>query len=173
MIALIFGVLHCGSAQQIETVDLPEGTDLDESLAVGELDQDVLDFTNHYRTHAQDCGDEGAFEAVSQLLLNGRLTEAAQAHAEDMADGQFFSHTSSDGFDVSSRVVEAGYNFNYVGENIAMGSTSVESVLSGWMSSDGHCANIMNPNYEELGVGYAEDADGTTYWVQVFGKRLE
>jgi uncharacterized protein YkwD len=117
---------------------------------------------------------ERAAAGCSALTLNSKLTQAAYLHAQDMLQNDFFSHTGSNGSSVGTRVTAQGYTWRRVGENIAAGYNSPESVMEGWMTSDGHRANILNCNYTELGVGYIYDAndggsvDYNHYWVQVF-----
>ena len=84
-----------------------------------------------------------------------------------MAANDYFDHTSQDGRGPTERAAEQGYEGG-VGENIAAGYPDAESVMEGWMNSEGHRANILNCDYDVLGVGVA-DRDGTLYWVQNFG----
>ena len=56
-----------------------------------------------------------------------------------------------------------------MGENIAAGQPTPESVVAGWLRSEGHCRNIMNPGFRELGLGFAQGGTYGTYWVQDFG----
>ena len=85
-----------------------------------------------------------------------------------MRNNNFFDHTGSAGSDVGARATAAGYNWNTIGENIGSGSVTPEAMMDLWMNSDGHRANILSPNYTELGVGI--DEQGMTLWVQVFGR---
>ncbi|GAB4124056.1 MAG: CAP domain-containing protein [Roseiflexaceae bacterium] len=117
---------------------------------------------------------ERAAAGCPALTLNSKLTQAAYLHAQDMLQNDFFSHTGSNGSSVGTRVTAQGYPWRRVAENIAAGYNSPESVMEGWMTSDGHRANILNCNYTQLGVGYIYDAndggsvDYNHYWVQVF-----
>ena len=87
-----------------------------------------------------------------------------------MATNNFFSHTGSDGLSVSNRVDATGYEWSTVGENIAAGQSTVTQVVQGWLNSEGHCRNIMNANFTELGAERVDStsADFSTYWTQVF-----
>jgi uncharacterized protein YkwD len=83
----------------------------------------------------------------------------------------FFSHSSIDGRTSEDRIVAAGYQFNgyrsfAVGENIAAGQQSIAEVNDGWFKSEGHCSNLMNPEFKEIGV-----ARSGQYWVEDFGGR--
>ncbi|WTJ00648.1 CAP domain-containing protein [Streptomyces sp. NBC_00723] len=102
----------------------------------------------------------------SPVALNAVLTKAAQAHSEDMAAQQNMSHTGSDGSDPGARITRAGYVWSTYGENVAYGYTTPEQVMSGWMSSPGHKANILNCAFKEIGVGLAQPG---SYWTQDFG----
>ena len=102
------------------------------------------------------------------LTRNALLDAAAQAHANDMRANSFFSHTGSDGSNVGDRATAAGYSWTTIGENIGEGSHSPEDMMDLWMNSPGHRANILNPDFTDLGVGINDS--GTTLWVQVFGR---
>ncbi|WP_405968620.1 CAP domain-containing protein [Streptomyces sp. NBC_00015] len=101
----------------------------------------------------------------SPVTLNAVLTKAAQAHSEDMATHQNMSHTGSDGSAPGDRITRAGYAWSTYGENVAYGYTTPEQVMSGWMSSPGHKANILNCAFKEIGVGLAQPG---SYWTQDF-----
>lgn len=101
----------------------------------------------------------------SPVTLNAVLTKAAQAHSEDMATHQNMSHTGSDGSAPGDRITRAGYAWSTYGENVAYGYTTPEQVTSGWMSSPGHKANILNCAFKEVGVGLAQPG---SYWTQDF-----
>jgi len=126
---------------------------------------EMLRLVNDARRSGYDCGSRGVFAATAALTLESRLATAAQGHADDMDSQSYFSHTGRDGSTVGSRVTRQGYAWSRVGENIAYGYADADRVMAGWLSSDGHCANIMNPGYTELGVG-----KGGLYWVQVFAR---
>jgi uncharacterized protein YkwD len=106
---------------------------------------------------------------AAPLRLNDKLATAAQRHAQDMATNRNLSHQGSDGSTLRTRIEATGYGWTAIGENVAMGQTSPEAVMRSWMNSAGHRRNILNPNFQELGVGYAEGG-GRPYWVQVFAK---
>ena len=84
----------------------------------------------------------------------------------------YFSHTSLDGREFNQRILDAGYDYNRCTENIAAGHTSPESVVNAWMASDGHRANILSPEFCDIGVGYAAVSGSSRfyYWTQDFGR---
>ncbi|HZG38545.1 MAG TPA: CAP domain-containing protein [Nodosilinea sp.] len=106
---------------------------------------------------------------LSPLVMNDKLTTAAQRHAQDMAISRRMSHTGSDGSTMRSRIDATQYNWSTIGENVAMGQPTAAAVMRAWMNSPGHRQNILNPAFTELGVGYAT-AGGRIYWAQVFAR---
>ncbi|AWN23615.1 CAP domain-containing protein [Deinococcus irradiatisoli] len=131
--------------------------------------QQVLALTNAARSQARSCG--GAYEpAAPPLSLNTKLSTAAQGHASDMARHNYFSHTSQDGRTLAERINDVGYSWSSVGENIAAGQPTPEAVVAGWLASPGHCANLMNANLSQMGLGYATGGSYGAYWVQDFGR---
>jgi uncharacterized protein YkwD len=100
------------------------------------------------------------------LVADSRLATAAQRHAEDMADAGYFSHTSQDGGDFTSRAEEAGYEAA-AAENIAYGQPDAASVVAEWMDSPGHRRIILDCSLTTVGVGVA---GAEPYWVQDFGR---
>lgn len=132
--------------------------------------QRVLDLVNQARARPRNCGTR-RFAAAPPLSWDQRLERAAQAHATDMARHEYFSHQGRDGAQAAVRVQRAGYAWRAVGENIAAGQPSAEEVTAGWIASPGHCANLMNPAFTQMGVAYAVNPTGKMgiYWTQVFG----
>jgi uncharacterized protein YkwD len=111
---------------------------------------------------------------VDPLLYSSTLENAAQIHAFDMATRNFFSHSSPENCDMTSRVLGyAGYVGLTYGENIAAGHDTPEKTVAQWMASPGHKANILNKAYNEVGVGYVSNPSATYrfYWVQNFGAK--
>lgn len=131
----------------------------------------VLAAVNAARAVPRRCGDRH-FDAAPPLAWNAALAQAALAHSEDMAGQRFFSHQGKDGRAVAQRATQALYRWRLVGENIAAGMDSAEEAVAGWLDSPGHCANIMNPNFTEMGAAFAiahGDKPGRVYWTQVLG----
>jgi uncharacterized protein YkwD len=130
--------------------------------------QRVLELTNEARTQPRRCGDR-PFGAARPLSRSAVLGRAALAHAEDMARHSYFSHTGRDGSKPAGRVTRAGYKFRAAGENIAAGPSTPENVVAGWVRSAGHCANLMNPAFTEMGVAFAVEGNSEygVYWAQV------
>lgn len=129
---------------------------------------EVIALTNERRASDQSCG--GEFKAaVGPLGANALLAEAAQGHAEDMADRGYFEHDTPEGTTPTQRMRAAGYTGGVTGENIAAGQQTPEEVVQAWMDSPGHCRNIMSGSYTEIGIGYHRGGPIRHYWVQNFG----
>ena len=132
--------------------------------------QKLLELINSARAQPRQCGTQ-AFSATTPLAWNATLATAAQDHSRSMANNNFFDHKDRDGRTPGDRAELAGYSGQLVGENIAAGQDTPRKVLDGWLSSPGHCANLMNPQFSELGAAYAVDpkSDAGIYWTSLFG----
>ncbi|BAV76217.1 allergen V5/Tpx-1 related protein [Pseudomonas chlororaphis subsp. aurantiaca] len=132
--------------------------------------QKLLETLNSARAQPRQCGNQ-IFAAATPLAWNATLASAAQDHTRDMANHNFFDHKDRDGRTPGDRAELAGYAGQQIGENIAAGQDSVRKVVDGWLASPGHCANLMNPQYRELGASYAVDpkSDAGIYWTAMFG----
>lgn len=135
-----------------------------------ELEEEVLELTNDERAEGAVCGDE-SFDPAPPLEMNETLRCAARRHSQDMADREYFSHYTPEGESPAHRLDDAGYTGTTWGENIARNPSTAQQVVDGWMNSPGHCANIMRAQFEEIGVGFADDPDSThrRMWTQKFG----
>ena len=120
----------------------------------------VITLTNAQRATA-GCG---------ALRTDSRLIVAARAHSNDMVAQKFFSHTGSNGSTFVTRLAQAGYTSGASAENIAWGYPTPNEVVTGWMNSAGHRANILDCSSVAVGVGLALAADGTAHWTQNFGR---
>lgn len=131
---------------------------------------EVLRLVNEARSVARSCGGT-SYPAVAPVRAEPRLTVASRDHARDMAENDYFSHTSADGRSPWDRARAAGYT-SASGENIAAGYWSPQDVVRGWLESSGHCSNIMAANARDLGVGMARVSGSPygIYWVQMFGR---
>ncbi len=133
----------------------------------------VLRLVNVARATPRSCGAV-RYPATRPVRANLRLNRAATRFARLLGARDFFSHTSPDGTEPGDRIRAAGYRWQAYGENIAAGFTTPASVVQGWLDSPGHCENLMNPAYTEIGLGYAHQ-DGSSYghyWVQDFARPM-
>ena len=130
----------------------------------------VVELVNVARSHSRKCGRE-RFTAAPPLSVSRKLNDAAGDHARDMARNRYFEHRGDDGSQPKDRVRRAGYESRLTGENIALGPESAEEVVAGWLASPGHCQNIMDPRFQDIGVGLSVGRGrGQIYWVQSFGE---
>lgn len=125
----------------------------------------MLNLVNQVRQSGTTCG-KTYFAPVAALKWNSTLEKTALAHSTDMLNNNYFSHRNKEGQNAGSRMEAAGYSWKAFGENIARGQRDEKEVLEGWLQSEGHCKNIMNATYTEIGVARAGG-----YWTQVFGSR--
>ena len=128
---------------------------------------------NQVRAAGANCGSDGVFGAAPPLAWNDLLTAAADGHSKDMAAKNYFSHTSADGRTLGDRVSAAGYAWTMLGENIAAGYATTNAVMDGWIASPGHCANLMNASFAEVGVACVPGAAAdtySTYWTMDLGR---
>jgi len=133
------------------------------SVAVDKVayENQVVALTNAQRK-AHGCG---------ALRIDARLVQAARAHSTDMVQQGYFSHTGSNGSSFVAREINAGYpKKGPSAENIAWGYRTPQDVVTGWMNSPGHRANILNCGSVAVGVGLAYTAGGSAYWTQDFGR---
>ena len=133
---------------------------------------------NTVRSQGRHCGNAGYFSAAPALRWSDALYRASYEHSRDMLKSDLFGHQGSQSpFDWTSnvqslsrgssfreRMENNGYTkWKYIAENIAMGSYTPEQVIASWLSSDKHCANIMNPVFTDVGM-----AEVNAYWTQNF-----
>lgn len=112
--------------------------------------------------------EERAKQGLKSLTLSSNLTSIANTKAKDMAVNNYFSHTSPTYGSPFQMLQHFGVTYRSAGENIAAGQKSPQEVMTAWMNSSGHRANILNSSYTELGVGYYAGGSYGTEWVQLF-----
>jgi uncharacterized protein YkwD len=110
-------------------------------------------------------------EGREPLKFSRKLADAAMAHAKDMAEHHTLDHTGSDKSTVGVRVKREEYPYIIVGENIADGQHEVDDVMTLWMESPGHRANIL-ADFTEMGAARVKDSKGINYWCVDFGKPI-
>ncbi|WP_019910061.1 CAP domain-containing protein [Paenibacillus sp. HW567] len=123
------------------------------SVANGTFTQQIVTLVNKERAAA----------GLAPVAALDSLNKVAAAKATDMRSNNYFSHTSptyGSPFDMMSAF---GVTYQYAGENIAMGQKTPQEVMTAWMNSSGHRANILSPNFNYIGVGFDNN-----YWVQEF-----
>jgi uncharacterized protein YkwD len=128
----------------------------------------TLDLVNQARARGARCGTRW-FAPAPPVRLSGTLDGVALGHANDMAEHDYFEHEDLAGHSPADRVRAVGYRETLVGENIAYGVKSADEAVKGWLESPGHCENIMDPRFAEMGIAYAQGraVKHGLYWVQV------
>lgn len=137
------------------------------------LREAVLQQVNAARVRGANCGGQ-VFGPAQSVSWNAQLVSAASGHSLDMAENNYFDHRSLSGTRPAQRVQATGYKWKSVAENIAAGMFNTRTVVQGWMESPGHCVNIMDPKYNEIGVACIA-RPGTTYgeyWTMVLARRM-
>lgn len=119
--------------------------------------QEVLDLVNAER----------AKEGIAPLTLDSSLNAAARVRASELPSS--FSHTRPNGNKCTTAITDQGLSYSAASENISAGRWSASDVVAGWMASDGHKKNIMNPAYTKMGLGSVKvDDDYGMYWAALF-----
>ncbi len=128
----------------------------------------VLQLVNEVRANGARCGAK-SFGPAPPLQPSGTLDSVASQHAVDMARHDYFEHLDRSGRSPADRVRATGYREILVGENIAYGPASADEAVAGWLHSTGHCENIMDPRFVEMGIAVApgQGVKHGLYWDQV------
>ncbi len=126
--------------------------------AVKSIEKEVLELVNQERRN----------NGLQPLRGNWELARVARYKSEDMKRSNYFSHTSPTYGSPFDMLKSFRISYSAAGENIAAGQKTAREVMNSWMNSPGHRANILSPNFTELGVGYAEGGSQRTYWTQMF-----
>ncbi|KIL46639.1 hypothetical protein KP77_27660 [Jeotgalibacillus alimentarius] len=131
------------------------GTDYTEPSAI---EKEILRLVNIERQN----------EGLQPLTFKAEMQFLADLKSKDMADNNYFDHTSPTYGSPQEMVAYFGYPWSYVGENIAAGYPTAQAVVKGWMESPGHRANILNENYTHIGIGHYEGGYYGDYYTQMF-----
>ena len=167
-----------GKIYPYERVHLPHGSEGETTNHSSENDNiEMQNETPQGTTTSAEAGQvlnlvnkERAKQGLQALTLSNELNSIANTKAADMRDNNYFDHTSPTYGSPFEMLQRFGVNYTAAGENIAAGQKSAEAVMTDWMNSSGHRANILNREYKELGVGYVTGGSYGTYWVQLFKK---
>ena len=146
----------------IPDFNLPGGQDTvtpeqpDGGMSMDAYVKKVVDLVNAERAKA----------GLPSLSVNMAAAGAARTRAGEIET--VFSHTRPDGSNFSTVLTAAGVTYRSAGENIAYGQQTPEQVMTDWMNSSGHRANILNSEFTSIGVGHYKNAAGVDYWTQLF-----
>ncbi|GIV32365.1 MAG: hypothetical protein KatS3mg030_667 [Saprospiraceae bacterium] len=127
---------------------------------------EVLRLVNQARMKGCSCGGK-RMSPAPVLRFSEDLTRIAKGHADYLRKRGYITHRGRGGTRVGARASRAGYRWRAIGENIASGYNTPRAVVDSWLESPGHCRNIMDPNYTEMGVARL----GNIY-VQVLAKPM-
>ena len=133
----------------------------------------MLAAVNAARIGGYTCGNR-KMPAVAPVVWNEQLQQSAYAHSQNMAAGDYFNHRDKQGNRVGERTYAAGYNWRAAGENIAAGQLEASVVIHGWLGSKGHCLNIMDAEYSQMGMASYTNKNSYygIYWTQVLATPL-
>lgn len=162
---LFISVLFFSCKKSDEIAVNNSGTNGNSTIVYNVNKTTLLQLVNNARTAGCTCGTT-VMPPVTKLVWNDQLGKAGYDHSVDMKTNNYFSHTGLDGSTPGQRITAAGYTWQSYGENIANGFANEQDVMNGWLNSEGHCKNIMNPGFKDMGTG--RDGD---YWTQVFGSK--
>ncbi len=107
---------------------------------------------------------------LNPLEWDDSLAELAKSHCNDMIEREYFAHNTPDGKTPFERMREAGISYWSAGENIAAGQHSPEAAFEAWMNSEGHKKNILNKDFEHMGVSVVKGGKYGIYWAQEFAR---
>ena len=160
------GVFQSGESTWIVLAARMPGPPLLDPAAVAER---VLELVNSARAQGRTCGND-TYASAAPLTLSPTLTSVALLHARDMAERGSLGHAGSDGSTSAERITRGGYQWRASGENIAAGQRDADTVVAGWLASPPHCATLMGPAFEDMGIAFAlaPSANPSIYWAQVF-----
>ncbi|OAA86904.1 SafA/ExsA family spore coat assembly protein [Clostridium ljungdahlii] len=130
------------------------------NIDVKTMENQVVQLVNQARVNS----------GLQPFTANWELSRVARYKSQDMANKGYFDHTSPTYGSPFTMMQNFGIKFTAAGENIAMGQRTAQDVMNSWMNSPGHRANILNPSFNQIGVGLAKSSNGTCYWTQQFIK---
>ncbi|WP_100399006.1 CAP domain-containing protein [Bacillus sp. FJAT-44742] len=141
--------------EELQPREGEEERDAQQEPEAENIREEVIRLTNQEREQ----------NGLNSLEQHGQLMDAAQAKSEDMAEQNYFSHTSPTYGTPFEMIEDFGINYQSASENIAAGQQSAEQVVRNWMESEGHRRNILDANVTHIGIGFEDDGN---YWTQLF-----
>lgn len=164
----------CGTSSMINEMKINTSPEVGESEDTSECDFNehritrTLMYINRVRSSERLCGT-ATYSAAPPVSWNAKLASAALVHSEDMSIYDKIDHEVARHSTLASRIDDSGYDWKLFAENVAGGPNTPEQTIDSWMTSPGHCKNIMNPNYIEIGMACAINAASSyrSYWTLV------
>ena len=132
----------------------------------------LLDQLNAWRSQGQSCG-KSPRPIAPPLRWELTLAHSAQAYADELAQRDLLSHVGVGGGGLRDRFKHSGYLIGRAGENLAAGQDDLDEALQTWHTSAGHCDNLMQPDFLDVGLACAV-GPGTyqRYWVMHLGRSV-
>ena len=162
----IFAVFLLWGSAPGENIAAAASQSIQESSSVSILSE-YTSMSSDQRQALKLLNDDRKKRNLVPLQFNPQLANLAESYARDMIDRDFFSHRNPEGQSPFERMQEKQITFNYAGENIAF-NDSVYSAQQAFMHSPTHKANILSPNYTQVGIGIVKSSTGRIYVVQEF-----
>jgi uncharacterized protein YkwD len=162
-IAAMLSVLALSACAEDPNLDALSATDF--SVA-------AIDAVNKARAEDRVCGTT-PHSAAGPVQWDGRLADAAMMQVDFLQEKDLFTHQGENGSRVGDRAMAAGYDWVAVGENLAAGHTSLDSVIADWIKSPSHCSTLMRATYVDAGFAFVPGANGNayrSYWALVLGR---
>lgn len=147
------------------TTSTPAAADNDFTCGIPNFQAEFLALVNAARAAGAVCGEK-TMKPSRALGWSGSLGLASTIHSGDMATNNFFSHDSPRTGTLRERIQGTGYRYEEAGENLAGGQTSIAKAVNDWLKSPSHCANMLNPNFLEMGAACKSGSNSyyRTYW---------
>ena len=131
-------------------------------ITIPAMDESVLNYEKEVIRLINEIRIKNGLKALTQ---DWQLSRVARYKSQDMKDNNYFSHTSPVYGTPFQMIKNFGISYRSAAENIAKGQATPQAVVNAWMNSSGHRANILNPSYTRIGVGYVSSGK---YWTQMF-----
>lgn len=155
-----------GTPEKPDTPEKPEENQPGGNTSGDEQPKEDLAEISYVKQVLKLVNAERKKAGLNELIWDDTVAAAAATRSIEIEKS--FSHTRPDGRTFGTAITDLGITYRGAGENIAWGQKTPETVMNAWMNSEGHRANILNPNFKKLGVGYRTNGQGTPYWTQLF-----
>lgn len=142
-----------------DMINIGQQINIPSKAGYGNMEQEIVRLVNQER----------AKQGISPLKENWEVSRVARIKSQDMATNNYFSHNSPIYGTPFKMLSDFGIRYSQAAENIATGQQTAQQVMNSWMNSSGHRTNILNPNYNQIGVGVArKGTGGPLYFTQLF-----
>jgi uncharacterized protein YkwD len=138
--------------------------------ACPETPEAMLAQINTLRAQGGACGARGDFAAAGSVQWSATLEAMAQQHARELASMGELRHRNAAGQALAERATAVGYRYRHIGENLALGQSTLTSVLHAWTASATHCATLFGAAPTEAALACAHTKDGRAVWVMVMAR---